>query len=378
MRVEQSYWTENAGWTISGTVDGGSDAQLVLAFGAVAALQQPALVAHVRERYPHARVAFCSTAGEICGTSVLDDCLVITAVTFDSVQVQGVQVELEADEGGESAGRRLGALLDPKGLVHVLVFSDGIRVNGTELIRGITAALPPGVSVTGGLSGDNGRFEQTLVGLDNDPAEGRVVALGLRGDRLRVGFGSLGGWDPFGPERRITRSRGNVLYELDDTSALELYKRYLGEHAAGLPATGLLFPLSLRTDDGRDGIVRTILGVDEDEQSLTFAGDLPEGGHVRLMKANFERLIDGATGAAHASTQALGSSSPDLAILVSCVGRKLVLKQRTEEEVEGVREVLGDRAFLTGFYSYGEISPVTTGSCELHNQTMTITTLAEV
>ena len=111
---------------------------------------------------------------------------------------------------------------------------------------------------------------------------------------------------------------------------------------------------------------------------MTFAGDVPEGSYARLMKANFDRLIDGAGGAATTSYQAIGSATPDLAVLISCVGRKLVLNQRIEEEVEAVRDILGERTVLTGFYSYGEISPFTPGAkCELHNQTMTITTFLE-
>ncbi len=210
------------------------------------------------------------------------------------------------------------------------------------------------------------------------PRRASIAAVGLYGDRLRVGYASLGGWDPFGPERLITRSRGNVLYELDGRSALELYKTYLGPHARELPASGLLFPLSLRSESSLTPVVRTILSVNEEESSMTFAGDLPMGHYARLMRANFDRLIDGAVGAARTSYEAVGASSPDLALLVSCVGRKLVLGQRIEEEVEGVRDVLGDGTVLAGFYSYGEISPFTpTARCELHNQTMTITSLAE-
>ena len=198
-----------------------------------------------------------------------------------------------------------------------------------------------------------------------------------------MGYGSLGGWDSFGPDRRVTRSAKNVLYELDDQSALELYKKYLGEHAEGLPSTGLLFPLSLRdTDSDTDSehrVVRTILSINEEDQSMTFAGNVPEGSYVRLMKANFERLIDGANDAAVDSYQKIGSISPEFALLISCVGRKLVLKERIEEEVESVRDVLGEKTTLAGFYSYGEISPVLPSSkCELHNQTMTITTMSEV
>jgi hypothetical protein len=124
--------------------------------------------------------------------------------------------------------------------------------------------------------------------------------------------------------------------------------------------------------------VRAILGIDRERQSMTFAGDIPEGSYARLMKANFDRLIDGAVNAAQCGYRALGDVPPQLAILISCVGRKLVLKQRIEEEVEGAREVLGPDAVFAGFYSYGEISPFTPGAkCELHNQTMTITTFAE-
>jgi hypothetical protein len=204
-----------------------------------------------------------------------------------------------------------------------------------------------------------------------------VAAIGLYGSRVKIGYGSLGGWDPFGPERQITRSEGNVLYELDGQSALALYKRYLGEHAADLPAAGLLFPLSLRTRQVSAPVVRTILSVNEADQSLTFAGDVPTGGYVRLMKANFDRLIDGAVGAGRVSAEALGVPV-DLALLISCVGRRMVLRQRVEEEVEGVRDIVGPKAAITGFYSYGEISPFTPRArCELHNQTMTVTTLSE-
>jgi hypothetical protein len=253
-----------------------------------------------------------------------------------------------------------------------------LRVNGSDLVKGLISHLPPQVSLTGGLSGDGERFKETLVLWDDPPERDAIAALGLYGGHLRVGYGSLGGWDSFGPERLITRSKANVLYELDGKSALALYKKYLGEHAKELPAAGLLFPLSLRTKEGETGVVRTILGIDEKEQSMVFAGNVPQGAYARLMKANFDRLIDGSIGAARTSYEAIGSSCPDLAILISCVGRKLVLKQRIEEEVEGVREVMGAQTILAGFYSYGEISPFIPGAkCELHNQTMTVTTFSE-
>ncbi|BCB26522.1 hypothetical protein SKTS_14080 [Sulfurimicrobium lacus] len=376
MKIEQRYWTQGQGWQQegSGTLDGAAD--WVLVFSGTDTTRSASCLGELKARYPGALIMGCSTAGEICATRVRDDSIVATAVRFEHARIAPAQTDI-ADMGeSHAAGKRLAQILAREGLVHVLVLSDGLKVNGSELARGLRENLPQAVAVTGGLAGDGGRFAHTLVCAGSEPAEGRIAALGFYGERLRVGYGSLGGWDVFGAERLITKSRGNVLYELDGQSALELYKKYLGDHAADLPASALLFPLALRSEQG--DLVRTVLGIDDAEQSMTFAGDMPEGSYARLMKANFDRLVDGASGAASASHEMLDGASPDLAILISCVGRKLVLNQRIEEEVDGVRAVLGEQAVLTGFYSYGEICPqgVVTG-CELHNQTMTITTFSE-
>lgn len=375
MKTEQIQWSQASGWQPAARPR--LDADLVLVFGSRALLGDAERVSEVRDTYPDAHVMGCSTAGEICGVEVLDDCIVVTAIEFESTRVVGAEIRL-ADVGSSyEAGRRLAKSLPRHDLVHVFVLSDGITVNGSDLVRGMVSALPD-VTITGGLSGDGSRFESTVVIAASGPVEGAVTALGLYGGGLRIGHASLGGWDPFGPERLITRSVDNVLHEVDGKSALELYKRYLGDHASGLPATGLLFPLAVRAPDREAALVRTILSVDEDEQSLTFAGNVPTGSLARLMRANFDRLVDGAYGAAQHCVDPVGGQPPDLAVLISCVGRRMVLKQRVEEEVEAVRGVLGESTTLTGFYSYGEISPlVPSNRCELHNQTMTITTLSE-
>lgn len=378
MKLDQTRWRASTGWEPSPPGSLGDSAQLVIIFGSNSVLKDGSLSAQIRGAYPRAHLLGCSTAGEICGVQVTDESLVVTAVAFERTRIEGARAHISDLESSRDVGEELGRSLPKEGLVHVFVLSEGLRINGSDLVKGLTQHLPAHVTVTGGLSGDGARFRETLVIWDGAPERDTIAVVGLYGDRLKVGYGSLGGWDPFGPERLITRAKGNVLFELDGKSALELYKRYLGEHATGLPATGLLFPLCIRTPGGDAGVVRTILAVNEDEQSMTFAGDIPVGGYARLMKANFDRLIDGAVGAARNTCNGIASDSPDLAILISCVGRKLVLKQRIEEEVEGVRDVLGDRTVLTGFYSYGEISPFTpSAKCELHNQTMTITTLTE-
>jgi hypothetical protein len=375
MKKEQRVWTESNGWDAKLGELGGV-AQLVFVFGGVEVMRSHPALESVRQSYPKAYVVGCSTAGEIAGTEVKNDSLVLTALAFESSTVKAAVIAVEDPKESRAVARELYAKLDSQDLKHVIVLSEGLCINGSELVQGLVESMPAGVTLSGGLSGDGDRFQETFVLLDESCRSKQVVAIGLYGDNIAVRCASLGGWNQFGPGRRITKAEGNVLYELDGKSALELYKEYLGEHAAGLPATGLLFPLSIRTDSDENPIVRTILGVNEDSQSIVFAGDMPEGAVAQLMRANFDRLVDGAIGAAKATC--IEEFDCDFALLISCVGRKMVLKQRVEEEVEGVQEILGEQATLAGFYSYGEISPFTPGAkCQLHNQTMTITAISE-
>jgi hypothetical protein len=378
MKIEQFHWTATAGWRPYPREQSSFSPQLVLLFGEGQHLQNAELIAPLRAAYPQAYFLGCSTAGEIHDTCVSDGTLVATVIQFERTQVIGHCLQLVEDDSGFQAGQALAQKFDPASLQHLFVLSDGLHVNGSELVRGIVAALPTGVTVTGGLSGDGDRFDDTVVmGADTTQSQA-IAAVGLYGDRLQVDFGSLAGWSPFGPLRRVTQSQNNVLYELDDQSALDLYKTYLGDHADHLPASGLLFPLNVWPEPGDEPLVRTLLAVDDAEKSLTFAGDVPEGATVQLMRCSLNRLVDGAAQAAEISLTNIPRGEPELAILISCVGRKLVLKQRVEEEVESIRDVLGDNTVLTGFYSYGEIAASAKGHApKLHNQTMTITTFAE-
>jgi len=378
VQVIQKRWIEKIGWQAVSPNGLSDKAQLALVFGETSLLRQPERLNEVRKSFPQARVFGCSTAGEIAAGQVFDNSLAVTGVYFENTRLQFAETTLDGMEHSFRAGQKLAEALDPEGLTHVFVLSDGLNVNGSALAKGLQSTLPANVSVTGGLAGDQDRFKETLVFLDNVSGQNTIAAIGFYGKAIQIGYGSRGGWDSFGPDRLVTRSRSNVLYELDGQAALDLYKKYLGEQAKGLPATGLLFPLSLALNGGDKRLVRTMLSVNEKDSSLTFAGDVPEGQYARLMKANFERLVDGAAESAK-QTQDAGAATPQLAILISCVGRKLVLRQRVDEEVESVQNTLGENTVLAGFYSYGEICPVEADEkqAELHNQTMTITTLSE-
>jgi hypothetical protein len=377
MKIEQLSWQKGEVWISHSPETHVNAPQLVVVFGAREILDTDEPLAGLRARFPDARIVGCSTAGEIRGSHVHDGGVVASALEFSKVTVREQFETPSSPEDVRAAGARLAHSLTAPDLRHVIVFSDGLHINGSELVEGLAAAMPPGVSVTGGLSADGSNFTRTLVVSGGRAHDGGFVGVGLYGDALRVGYGSQGGWEPFGPRRLVTRSEHNLLLELDGEPALEIYRRYLGPHAAGLPASGLLFPLSIELPGESRPIVRTILGVDEARGGLVFAGDVPVGVKAFLMRARLDGLVDGAIGAA-TTCRAACLEEPEFAMLVSCVGRRLVMHQRTEEEIEGVRQVIGAHALVTGFYSYGEISAFDMDSrFILHNQTMTITTLAE-
>lgn len=352
---------------------------LLLVFGSVDHFAGSALPASLQDAFPKAALLGCSTAGEISQEGVDDGTCTVTALRFDHTALTRGSTPLRGMDDSFGAGERIGRQVAAVDLKAVLVFGPGVKINGSALVNGITSIIGNVIPITGGLAGDGGAFKRTFTLGAEGVTDDRVVAIGFCGDYLRFGHGSFGGWEPFGPARKITRCDGNVLYELDGEPALEIYQRYLGDYAKGLPASGLLFPFAMLGEDHNAiGLIRTILGVDEITGSLTLAGEINLNGYLKLMHATTDKLVNGAESAAEAAAAMLQAPGEGLAILVSCVGRKLVMGNRVDEEIEAVGEVFGSRAVLTGFYSYGEISPFTPGSsCKLHNQTMTITYLGE-
>lgn len=335
-------------------------------------------LAALHQTFPHSVLIGCSSSGEIYGGDLWDESIAVAVMRFDHTRLKLVHAPVAASQESATVGESLAGQLQADDLTAVFTLTDGLLVNGSAYVEALDNALPTGVVITGGLAGDGERFEHTWVLYDGRISSGQMAAVGFYGDSIHVAHGSRGGWDLLGPERQVTRSEGNVLYSLDGQPALDVYKKYLGDRAEGLPATGLLFPLAIRNEEETDGLtVRTILGVDEERRSITFAGDVPEGCMVKLMRANFDRLVDGAASAAEGVQLDDYLGGPALCVAISCVGRRLVLGPRVEEEIEAVKDSLPADVAQIGYYSYGEISPLASGRCNLHNQTMTLTLIWE-
>ena len=380
MQTEQLTWSAGDGWRPSAGVC--NEAHLVLYFGASDALSTEAWYRELRTMYPNAHIVGCSSGGQIQQAGFSETGIAAVAVRFAATRIR-IATEAVVDSSQSRVyGTALGGRLSDKDLVGVFVLSDGLNVNGSELVRGLLSAVGRTVSVSGGLAGDGARFIQTRVGADAPPQPLTIAAVGFYGSAIRFNCGSGGGWDTFGVPRRVTRSSGNELFELNGSPALDLYERYLGDEAAGLPGTALLYPLKV-WDPERPShdLVRTVLAVNREARSMIFAGDVPQGSKAQLMRGEFTRLTAGATEAASqaAARQSEYGVPGGLALLVSCIGRRLLMGQRIEDEIQAVREVFSSEVLQLGFYSYGEIAPhSSSGVCDLHNQTMTITVISEV
>ncbi|KTD31811.1 FIST signal transduction protein [Legionella maceachernii] len=383
MEVQAFQYLPKTGWSLDHFPQLDSEQTLILIFASPEFLRDPQPIKEIAGAYKKSKILGCSSAGEIFGAHIFDHSLSVVVAKFDKTKIKIAKAKVNSNEDSFAAGESITQQLLNDELSGIFVLSDGLKINGSELVKGLNSLAPDSLVITGGLAGDGSDFKHTWTIFNGDIITDHVIAAGFYGNHIHIGHGSKGGWDIFGPLRRITRSSKNILYELDHRPALQLYKEYLGERAADLPASGLLYPLAIRdmTSNECTPLVRTILGVDEESQSLIFAGDMPAGYHAQLMRANFDRLITSASEAGETAMKKIQrenkSIEPALIVSISCVGRRLLLGERTEEETESTLESFPAGSTQIGFYSYGELSPLVTPECKLHNQTMTLTTYAE-
>lgn len=378
MQIKKLLYTRKTGWDHKLPVDLDSERTLVLAFGACSFNSESEPLLELFERFPCSKITGCSTGGEIHGAAIRDGSIVVAVVCFSDTDLRRSTFLLSNEAESFRAGMIIAEELDSPDLRGVFVLADSSYINGSEMVAGINSKISSSVSVTGGLAGNNTTSGKTWVLGETCPESSLVSAVGFYGDHVKIGYGSRDGLDILGIEQRVTKSRKNRLFEIDGKPALSLYKQYLGEKASMLPEVALNFPISLRANlRSEKRTIRSVLDINEDDQSLTFAGDVPEGAMARLMIANPDRVIDGATEAAMMTEQYGSASGEVLSIAISCLGRRKLLAGRSEEELEAVLEGMPDGTEQIGFYSYAEICPYSVGSCDLHNQTMTLTTISE-
>ena len=379
MQVEQRKWSENGRWEILSDHQLGIKSQLVFIFGSTDLVQDQQLFDTVRTTYPNAEIVVSSGSGEIMAGKVTLNTLNVTALYFEKTQIKTLEINLEDVKDSFDVGAHISASIEKDGLSNLMIFSNGNQINGSHLLTGLQFNLSEAVPITGGLAGAYDHFSATYSGLNHIGTEGKVIGVGFYGDNLKIGYSSRAGWTAFGPERFITKSTNNILFELNEEPIIDFYKKYLDGLFDNMVEAIRIYPLGIKTENGQDRLLRAFLNYNPENGGALFAGDMPEGSKVRMMRSNINSLIDAAGEAATSCTQPFGIEDPDLAICISCVGRQFVLQDWTNEEIDDITSVFGVKIPIAGFYSYGEISPQGLNQkSALHNHTMTITTFKEI
>ncbi|MFV9551243.1 FIST signal transduction protein [Algibacter sp. PT7-4] len=351
---------------------------LVLVFGKRIVLEDSKVYTTIKKIFPDGHIVFGSTGGNITANSIYEDCLTVTAIQLEKSTFNVEHINLsQTNLNSYDAGVRLVNNLKKDDLKYILVISDGSFVNGSELIKGMNNSVSNNVLITGGLCADNIKFERTLVSYNENPKDGEIVAIGFYGEHIEISSSISDGWQPFGPERIITKSKGNILYELDNKPALDLYKKYLGDKANNLPASALHYPLLIKTEQEDLPYIRSILNINKEYNAMIFAGDVPLNSKAQLMMTSADNLIKATQTAIQQAYKPI-SNKPQLALLVSGVGRKIKLNQRVIEEVQEVNKNLEHPITVCGFYGYGEIAPLhEENMCKMHSQSIAITFISE-
>jgi hypothetical protein len=320
----------------------------------------------------------CSTSGEISSSGLSINSAVLGGIASDCLDFEIVTVQgLKKDS--EAAGRQLAESFSSTPRL-LQIFSDGLTGNGCAILRGIANVFGDSVPVNGGAAGDNGEFVKTLQFCRDRVYSDAVCGIAFYGD-FRLGIGVQSGWAPIGLSKQVTRACGNIVFELNGEPALDVYERFLGQHAKKLPAIGVEYPLgflksSADKNQADHYILRATMSVDRAKRSILFAGEIPEGAIVNMTCGDKTSILEAAGTAAREAISGIGNATPEIIFCYSCMARKIVLGRRTEEEITRIRAEFDSRIPMIGFYTYGEFCPVGRKSSNyMHNETVTLSVL---
>ncbi|WP_294963880.1 FIST N-terminal domain-containing protein [Sulfurimonas sp.] len=327
--------------------------------------------------YPKSTVIGSSTPAEIYENEILYNSITMAILRFDTSHFKLIVKDIEEANSYE-VGKEIVNDLPKDNLKSIFVLANVLNTNGSELTKGLSENIPKNCVIAGGLVGDGVDFNKTWLIINSKIMNKEICAVGLYGNNLQVHYGCKNGWTRFGFDRHVTHSENNILYSLDNKPALELYKRYLGEYASELPLSGLYFPLMLHEDASREPKLRSVKAINEKENSIIFAGNIPQNSIVSFGRTNLDDLIKSSQEATECLIQDYDKEQKALCIGISGVGRKFVLKQEAEDEIEAVSYALSSNISTVGFYSYGQISKLPSGGCDFHNQTMTLLLIYEM
>lgn len=335
------------------------------------------------------QIVGASTAGEITkdGPTMRDSVSIMLLASDTLICTSAVATGLTSDS--TAAGASLAEQLKESSPQLLMMFADGLKGNGSAVIRGILSTLGQHFPVVGGSAGDNGKLVETHQFFGDTSYTDAVVGVGFSG-QFKFSVGVNHGWSAVGAPHVVTKSAGTTIYEINHQPAVSLYERYLGvEEMANLKSemlgeVALSYPLGIKDLQSDEFLLRAPFAVAEDG-SIVCGGEVLEGSEVQLMVGSKEDAIAAASRAAQSALDNLGTT-PKVAFIFSCHVRNTLFsdKETARAEIQAIQSVIGDTVPIIGFYTYAEQAPVAGSSysinkCtpQLHNETVVITLIGE-
>ncbi len=270
-------------------------------------------------------------------------------------------------------GKKIGSyVLNAFDKPSVVVVGSGLSLDGQALVEGVQDAAGKDLVMFGGLAGDDAKFEQTFSFNETELLDSGAVVLALDAEHISITGLATSGWAGLGADLTVTKSEGNIVYEIDKEPALEVYKKYLSVNDEDLPAIGIEYPLMIKRDDDTTAL-RAVVGIDKEKQSLLFAGSVPQGSTVTFSSSLGFDVVE--TTKKHVEEFYQSHTEADLFILFSCMARHLALGPLIAEEIKLASDKW--KAPVLGFFTYGEIGTNVNLSCDFYNQTFTLLLLKE-
>lgn len=375
MEIKKLIYNDGS-WSENFPKDMDSPKTIVLIFG-----NDEQRVQEVIKAFPKSHIAGSSTFGEIYGGHVYDKTVSVSVIKFSDVKIKSVEVPFTDYAESYNTGVKVFQELNEDKLSGILVFTKGLVFNGDQFAKGINSKNNKNVLIGGGMAGDP-EVKDTWVISKQGKRTQAVVAVGFYGDNFQMMISTESGITPLGVERTVTKSDKNILYEVNHKPALEFYREFLGDNFKDLTKSAIQYPIAVSKDYkiSQAELVRTPYTINEKDQSVTFTGEVPEGLQIRLMMAGSENMVSGSEKAAQDTKTRIkkAKGDPAFVLLVSCASRKMVMGEFTEEEIDMVQTVLGQKDYtISGYYAFGEIVSAQGGTCVLQNQTINLISFYE-
>ncbi len=361
----------------------GNVADIFFVFASIT-LDQDKVIEGINDVGGKSIVIGCSTAGEISSEAFSGEkSVVVLGIVSDQMKFWegiGHHILWSPAKAGEDCANLIE--YNSNGYVNsALLFLDILSGNGDLTLDGAIGRFGQNFPIFGGAAADDLRFYETYQYLNQKVYSGSIVGVGLSGEYKSVGV-TKHGFLPIGIARKVTKSSGTMLHELDGKPASSIYEEYFGVehlselHEGLLPSLAITFPLGVFSPESLDVVLRNPVFVDQ-HGAMLFTASIPEGSEIRLMISDLERGLETARLAAEEVMTKLEGRKPKAVIVMNSIARKKMLGLHADEEIQIIQQIIGRDVPIAGLYTYAEIGGATAGKVSFDNGALLIWALAE-